>query len=102
MEYNIAQILYDEINRIREKFNQEIKSYRQLTSYFGIKLYHSDLDNNVLEADSYNIRKNGKSIDRKTNPYIDIISKEDGSGIDIYVKENYCYISSNYFDYSVV
>src|SRR5699024_1139858 len=25
---------------------------------------------------------------RKTNPYIDIISKEDGSGIDIYVKEN--------------
>ena len=48
MEYNIAQILYDEINRIREKFDQELKSYRQLTSYFGIKLYHSDLDNNVL------------------------------------------------------
>ena len=52
------------------------------------KILDNVLDNKVLEADSYNIRKNGKSIDRKTNPYIDIISKEDGSGIDIYVKEN--------------
>lgn len=52
------------------------------------KLLNNVLDNDIQEADSYNIRKNGKSIDRKTNPYIDILSKEDGSGIDIYVKEN--------------
>ena len=52
------------------------------------KLLNNVLDNNPYEADSYNIRKNGKSIDRKINPYVNIISKEDGSGIDIYVKEN--------------
>ena len=34
----------------------------------------------------YNIRKNGKSIERKVNSYIDIVNKEDKSGIDIYVK----------------
>ena len=44
------------------------------------KLLNNVLDNDIQEADSYNIRKNGKSIDRKTNPYIDILSKEDGSG----------------------
>ena len=52
------------------------------------KLLNNVLDNNPYEADSYNIRKNGKSVDRKINPYVNIISKEDGSGIDIYVKEN--------------
>ena len=52
------------------------------------KLLNNVLDNNPYEEDSYNIRKNGKSIDRKINPYVNIISKEDGSGIDIYVKEN--------------
>ena len=52
------------------------------------KLLNNVLDNNPYEADSYNIRKNGKSIDRKINPYVNIISKEDGLGIDIYVKEN--------------
>lgn len=36
----------------------------------------------------YNIRKNGKSIERKVNSYIDIVNKEDKSGIDIYIKEN--------------
>lgn len=36
----------------------------------------------------YNIRKNGKSIERKVNSYIDIVNKEDKSGIDIHVKEN--------------
>ena len=45
-------------------------------------------DKNVLEEDVYNIRKNGKCVARKINPYVNIISKEDGSGIDIYVKEN--------------
>ena len=39
-------------------------------------------------AEVYNIRKNGESIKRKINSYIDIITKDDKSGIDIYVKEN--------------
>lgn len=43
---------------------------------------------NPTEADSYNIRKNGKKLDRKVNPNINIVSKEDNSGIDIYVKED--------------
>ena len=40
------------------------------------------------KSDSYNIRKNGKSVDRKVNPNIDIVSKENNSGIDVYVKED--------------
>ena len=44
-------------------------------------------DKPIIEADAYNIRKNGKSVDRKVNEYISIIAKEDNSGIDIYVKE---------------
>ncbi len=39
-------------------------------------------------SDSYNIRKNGKSVDRKVNPNIDIVPKENNSGIDVYVKED--------------
>ena len=40
------------------------------------------------KADSYNTRKNRHKLDRKVNPNINIVSKEDNSGIDIYVKEN--------------
>ena len=35
---------------------------------------------------AYNIRANGKSAARSTTANIDIVSKEDGSGIDIYIK----------------
>ncbi len=42
----------------------------------------------VKKADSYNIRKNGKLEDRKVNPNINIVTKEDKSGIDVYVKED--------------
>lgn len=45
-------------------------------------------DKDPRDSEVYNIRKNGKSIDRKVNDYINIVSKEDGSGIDIYVKED--------------
>ena len=51
-------------------------------------LLNNIIDNNILESDSYNIRKNGQVTKRKTNPYIDIITKKDGTGIDIYVKDN--------------
>lgn len=40
------------------------------------------------KADSYNIRKNGQKLERKVNPNINIVSKDDNSGIDIYVKED--------------
>lgn len=45
------------------------------------------LPNDIKEADAYNIRKDGKGIKRKVSPYINIESKEDNKGIDIYVKE---------------
>ena len=35
---------------------------------------------------AYNIRANGQSAGRSTTANIDIVSKEDGSGIDIYIK----------------
>ena len=37
---------------------------------------------------AYNIRKNGKGIERKVTENINIITKKDVSGIDIYVKPN--------------
>ena len=37
---------------------------------------------------AYNIRKNGKGIERKVTENINIVPKEDVSGINIYVKEN--------------
>ncbi len=52
------------------------------------KLLSNILDNDVFEADAYNIRKNGKGIERKVTENINIVSKENNSGIDIYVKEN--------------
>lgn len=44
-------------------------------------------DNGTFEG-AYNIRKNGKGIERKVTDNINIVTKEDVSGIDIYVKEN--------------
>ncbi len=37
---------------------------------------------------AYNIRKNGEGIERKITDNINIVSKKDKSGIDIFVKEN--------------
>lgn len=51
------------------------------------KLLSNILDNDVFEADAYNIRKNGKGIERRVTEHINIVSKENNSGIDIYVKE---------------
>ena len=55
-----------------------------------------DVDKNLLEAISgeseykgaYNIRKNGKGIERQVTENTNIVTKEDVQGIDIYVKEN--------------
>lgn len=46
------------------------------------------LGSDYPKADAINIRKNGESIKRSVSPYIDIVSKKDKSGIDIYVKDN--------------
>ena len=52
------------------------------------KLLEAISDEKFTEKDAYNIRKNGQSVKRKNSPYIDIVSKEDNKGIDVYVKEN--------------
>ena len=57
----------------------------------------SDIDEGLLEEVSglerlkdgaYNIRKNGQGIERKVTENVNIITKEDKPGINIYVKEN--------------
>jgi len=51
----------------------------------------TDIDGELEGA--YNIRKNGKGIERKVTENVNIVTKEDKSGIDIYVKENTKYES---------
>ncbi len=46
----------------------------------------SNIDGEIKGA--YNIRKNGKGIERKVTENINIVTKKDVSGIDIIVKEN--------------
>ena len=46
----------------------------------------ADIDENLTGA--YNIRKNGQGIERKITDNINIVTKKDVSGIDIYIKEN--------------
>ena len=46
----------------------------------------SDIEDKLSGA--YNIRKNGKGIERKVTENINIVPKEDKPGIDIYIKEN--------------
>lgn len=42
----------------------------------------------AIPTGAYNIRANGELADRNTTSTIDIITKEDKSGIDIYIKDN--------------
>ena len=46
----------------------------------------SNLEN--MTKGAYNIRKNGKGVERKVTENVNIVTKKDVSGIDIYVKEN--------------
>ncbi len=46
----------------------------------------SGIDSKLTGA--YNIRKDGKSLERKTTNNVSIVNKEDKPGIDIYVSEN--------------
>lgn len=51
-------------------------------------LLNEILPNCIINADAYNIRKNGIGIERKTSEFINIESKKDNKGIDIYIKED--------------
>ena len=46
------------------------------------------MENPKKHKGAYNIRKNGQGIERKNSEYVEIKTKEDKSGIDIFVKEN--------------
>lgn len=46
----------------------------------------SNIDGEIKGA--YNIRKNGKGIERKVTENVNIVTKQDKPGIDIFVKEN--------------
>lgn len=46
------------------------------------------MENPNSHKGAYNIRKNGQGIERKNSEYVEIKTKEDKSGIDIFVKEN--------------
>lgn len=49
----------------------------------------SELDQSKYEAaDAYNIRIDGKSTRRKVSPYIEIESKTDKNGINVYIKDD--------------
>ena len=52
------------------------------------KILRKILDETPYNATAYNIRKNGKSIDRKSSANIKIVPKENNQGLDIYIKEN--------------
>ena len=45
-------------------------------------------DLHTMPEGAYNIRANGEAVARNTTANIDIISKEDGTGIDIKIKDN--------------
>ena len=47
----------------------------------------TDVENGEFEG-AYNIRKNGQGIERKVTKNVNIITKQDKPGINIYVKEN--------------
>ncbi len=46
------------------------------------------IEKDYKQADAYNLRVNGQTLKRQTNPYIDIINKDNNEGIDIHVKDN--------------
>ena len=53
-----------------------------------ISLLHNIVGQDLNYKGAYNIRKNGKSFERKNTENVEIKTKEDKEGIDIIVKEN--------------
>ena len=58
------------INKVDENLLNEITNYEE------------------IKKGAYNIRKNGQGIERKVTDNVNIVTKTDKPGIDIYVKEN--------------
>ncbi len=52
------------------------------------RLFEEVADLHELPEGAYNLRTNGKAADRKSTENIEIISKEDGTGIDIRIKDH--------------
>ena len=52
------------------------------------RLLEEVADLHQMPEGAYNIRANGEMAARSTTANIDIVSKEDGSGIDIKIKDN--------------
>jgi len=53
-----------------------------------LELLKQIADINETPNGAYNIRKNGQGIERKVTENVNIITKEDKQGIDVFVKEN--------------
>lgn len=53
-----------------------------------INLLHNIVGEDLTHKGAYNIRKNGKGIERKNTENVEIKTKKDKDGIDIFVKEN--------------
>ena len=51
-------------------------------------LLHNIIGESLEHKGAYNIRKNGKGIERKNSENVEIKPKDDKEGIDIFVKEN--------------
>ena len=53
-----------------------------------LELLKQIADINETPQGAYNIRKNGQGIERKVTENVNIVTKEDKQGIDVFVKEN--------------
>ena len=53
-----------------------------------LELLKQIADINETPSNAYNIRKNGQGIERKVTENVNIATKEDKQGIDVFVKEN--------------
>ena len=71
------------------KENQNTKNNNEFSEeQIDKKLLSEISDYDGIRNGAYNIRKNGQGVERKITENINIVTKEDKPGIDIYVKEN--------------
>ena len=71
------------------KENQDTKNNNEFSEEQIDKKLLSEISNyDGIRNGAYNIRKNGQGVERKITENINIVTKEDKPGIDIYVKEN--------------
>ena len=71
------------------KENQDTQNSNEVSEeQIDKKLLSEISDYDGIRNGAYNIRKNGQGVERKITENINIVTKEDKPGIDIYVKEN--------------